>query len=229
MPPVPLPIFTTLSVCCVSVNPAVTVFAASTVTEHVPVPVQPPPDHPVNVEPVAGIALSVTIVPKSYDCEQSAPQSMPAMLELTVPLPLPDFATVSAYVFSVNVAVTAFAIVIGTTHDAVPVQPPPLQPVNDEPADGVALSVTIVPKSKSSVQSLPQLMPVGDEVTVPVPLPAFITVSVCFVSVNVAVNVTACVSVTMHVGFALPLHAPPDHCVNVEPVEGVAVSVIMLL
>ena len=39
-----------------------TVFAASIVIEHVPVP-EHPPDHPVNVELVAGEAVSVTEVP----------------------------------------------------------------------------------------------------------------------------------------------------------------------
>jgi len=47
----------------VSLKFAVTAIAAVTVTVHVPVPVQPPPLQPVNVEPSSGIAVSVTTVP----------------------------------------------------------------------------------------------------------------------------------------------------------------------
>ena len=42
---------------------AVTVVAAVMVVTHVPVPVQPPPLQPANVEPPAGTAVSVTSVP----------------------------------------------------------------------------------------------------------------------------------------------------------------------
>ena len=44
-------------------NVAVTVVAALMVTEHVPVPEQPPPLQPANVDPPAGAAVSVTTVP----------------------------------------------------------------------------------------------------------------------------------------------------------------------
>ncbi len=60
-------------------------------------------------------------------------------------------------------------------------------------------------------------------VTLPVPGPAFVIVTVCFTSVNVAVTVVAAASVTSHV-VATPEHAP-DQPVNVEPSSGVAVSV----
>jgi hypothetical protein len=46
-----------------SANVAVTVFAASTVTTHVLVPVQPAPLHPVNIAPGPAAAVSVTIEP----------------------------------------------------------------------------------------------------------------------------------------------------------------------
>ncbi|HEY7539868.1 MAG TPA: hypothetical protein VIF11_06990 [Methylomirabilota bacterium] len=56
-------------------------------------------------------------------------------------------------------------------------QPPPLQPENVEPAAGVAVKVTAVPLVKPAEQVLPQEMPVGALVTVPLPAPALLTVS----------------------------------------------------
>ena len=47
----------------VRVNVAVTVVSPPMVTMHVPVPEQPPPDQPENVEPVAAVAVNVTVVP----------------------------------------------------------------------------------------------------------------------------------------------------------------------
>jgi uncharacterized membrane protein len=47
----------------VVVNVAVIVVLAFTFRVHAPVPLQPPPLQPENVEPDAGIAVSVTLVP----------------------------------------------------------------------------------------------------------------------------------------------------------------------
>ena len=124
---------------------AVTVVAAVTVAEQVPVPVQPPPLQPVNVEPVAGVAVRVTEVPWPTDSLQSTPQLMPAGDDVTEPTPVPAVVTESGYVLSVNVAVTDVVEVIVTVHVPVPLQPPPLQPLKTEPADGAAVSVTAVP------------------------------------------------------------------------------------
>jgi hypothetical protein len=44
----------------------------------------------------------------------------------------------------VNVAVTLLAMVIDTTHEPVPEQTPPDQPVNVDPTAGVAVNVTDV-------------------------------------------------------------------------------------
>jgi hypothetical protein len=57
----------------------------------------------------------------------------------------------------------------------VPEQPPPLQLVKLEPAAAVAVRVTDVPKLAEQV--VPQLMPLGLLVTVPLPVPAGVTVS----------------------------------------------------
>ena len=70
---------------------------------------------------------------------------IPAGALVTVPLPAPAFVTVSANVGTPKVAVTVVAADIVTVHAPVPEQPPPLQPVNVEPAAGVAVSITAVP------------------------------------------------------------------------------------
>jgi len=46
-----------------------------------------------------------------------------------------------------------------TAHGAVPVQPPPLQPMKTDPVAGVAVSVTSVPLAKLAVQVVPQSIP----------------------------------------------------------------------
>jgi hypothetical protein len=142
--PPPLPAFATVSVNCLSVNIAVTDTAASIVTTQVPVPEQPPPLHPLNVESLAAAAVNATIVCASYAAVQTAPHEIPAGLDVTVPLPLPFFATLSVYCCSANVAVTDTAASIVTTQVPVPVQPPPLHPVNIESPAGVAVNVTMV-------------------------------------------------------------------------------------
>src|SRR5213594_3855074 len=121
---------------------AVTVVASATVTTQESVPVQAPLQ-PVKTDPAAGVAVSVTTVPLTKLAVQVAPQSMPAGVLVTVPAPAPVLETVRTKV-GVNVAVTAVAAVRVTMQGPVPVQPPPLQPVNAEPRAGVAVSVTVV-------------------------------------------------------------------------------------
>jgi hypothetical protein len=60
--PEPEPVFETVSV-YTAVKLAVTERAALIVTKQVPVPEQPAPDQPVNREPPAALAVSVTVVP----------------------------------------------------------------------------------------------------------------------------------------------------------------------
>jgi hypothetical protein len=77
---------------------------------------------------------------------------------------------------NVNVAVTLVAAFMVTVQSPVPEQPPPDQPEKEEPAAGEAFSVTIAPCANAALQVVPQLMPAGEEVTVPVPLLALLTV-----------------------------------------------------
>src|SRR5680860_25559 len=65
---------------------------STTQVEDVPVhaPLQPP-----NVEPVVGVAVSVTELPSTNSLLQTLPQSMPAGLLVTTPLPLPALVTLT--------------------------------------------------------------------------------------------------------------------------------------
>ncbi len=70
---------------------------------------------------------------------------------------------------------------------------------------------------------LPQLIPAGLLVTVPVPFPAFVTVSVCGPALNVAVTDTGWVIVTVQL--PVPLQPPPLHPVKADPASADAVNV----
>ena len=144
--PVPVPTFVIVSVRLTipAVNVAVTVVSAVRVTTHVPVPLHPPPDHPLKVEPASGVADSVTGVPFAKLVEQVAPQVIPVGALETEPVPVPTLETVRVRGISVNVAVTGVFEVSVMMHVPVPLQPPPDHPVNAEPASGVAVSVTTV-------------------------------------------------------------------------------------
>src|SRR5687767_5816309 len=104
---------------------------------------------------------------------------MPAGEEVTVPLPLPAFVTVRTWLtgFSVKVAVTAFGASMVTWQAPDP-EHAPLQPAKVDPAAGEAVRLTTVPAGKLALHVGPQSMPAGEEVTVPLPLPAFVTVRV---------------------------------------------------
>jgi len=105
-PPVPALVTVRAKDDCMKV--AVTVVAVFSVTVHVPVPMQPPPPlQPVKVDPAAGAAVSVTIVPFANDAEHVAPQEMAAGLLVTVPLPAPAFETVNVDVVDTPVPVTS--------------------------------------------------------------------------------------------------------------------------
>src|SRR5207253_3581355 len=190
---------------------------------HDPVPEQPPPAQPVKVEPAAGVAVNVTVVPLAKLAEQVAPQLIPAGELVTVPLPVPALLTVSAKVGRAKVAVTVVAALRVTVQVPVPEQPPPLQPAKMEPAAGAAVSVTAVPLVKLAEQVAPQLIPTGALVTVPLPVPAGVTVRVKVWSVRVEVTAVPAESVTVQA--PVPEQPPPVQPVKVEPATGVAVKV----
>jgi hypothetical protein len=79
---------------------------------------------------------------------------------------------------ALNVAVTLVALLTVTLQ--VPLEPEqaPLQALNVELPPGVSVSVTDVPELNDAEHVPGQLMPAGLLVTVPVPVPASVTVNV---------------------------------------------------
>src|SRR5213083_245721 len=189
----------------------------------VPVPEQPPPLQPEKVEPAVGVAVKVTAVPLANGAEHVAPQAIPAGLLVTVPAPAPALVSVRVKDGTANVAVTEVAAFSVTMQVPVPEQPPPLQPEKVEPAVGVAVKVTEVPLANAAAQVVPQAMPAGALVTVPLPTPLELTVSVKDWIANVAVTEVAALIVTVQV--PVPEQPPPLQPEKVEPATGAAVKV----
>jgi hypothetical protein len=130
-----------------------------------------------------------------------------------------DSATVE---LELNVALTDCAEFIVTLHAPVPLHAPP-QPAKVEPESGVAAKLTTVPLAKLAEHVVPQEIPEGVLVTVPVPLPLLDTVRVkgpAF-ALKFAPTDFAASMVTLHA--PVPVQAPL-HPANVEPESGVAVK-----
>ena len=202
-------------------NEAVTEALLVKVNVQGPVPVQAP-DHPEKVDPAFGVAVRVTEVPLVNNALHTEPQLMPEGLLVTTPLPLPESATVSAGDGEITTkdAVTEALAVKFTLQVAAPLQAP-LQPVKVELAAGVAVRVIEVPGLNAAWQVVPQLMPAGSLVTVPLPVPERLRASTGDVA-KVADTVIFDLTVTVHV--LEPLQAPPQ-LTNVDPALGVAVNV----
>ena len=99
------------------------------------------------------------------------PQLIPAGLLVTVPLP--DLTRFNVAVSSLNVAVQdLLAPMVRTPSEQ---SESPLHPAKLDPEEGTAVRETIVPKEYACEQSLPQLMPAGLLLTLPLPLPPLVT------------------------------------------------------
>lgn len=122
--------------------------------------------------------MRVTDEPPVKVDEQVEPQLMPEGNEVTVPLPVPLLLTLKVY-GPAKVAVTVLSESIVTVQEPVPEHPPPDQPVKVEPDAGVAARITVAPLVTFAVQVEPQLMPAGEEVTVPLPVPLLLTLKLC--------------------------------------------------
>ena len=148
----------------------------------------------------------------------------PALLGVTVTDPnLSLAAPVTVVLQAPNVAVTAAAALSDATVQVpIPEQPEPLQPPN-VPLVAVAVKVTDDPAAKLAEQVTPQLMPEGELLTVPVPVPTLVTVMgyVTAGGAKVAVTLWVPVIVMTH-GAAVQ---PPLQPVKVDPAVGLALSV----
>src|SRR5207302_1150021 len=140
-------------------------------SEQAPVPGQAAPLHPANVEPAAGVAVKVTVVPLAkLALHVILGQLIPDGLLVTEPFPARATFSSNGYVTRLNVAVTDCAAVIFMLHVPVPEQAAPLHPAKVAPAAAVAVKVTVVPLAKFALQLiLGQLIPAGLLVTVPFP------------------------------------------------------------
>jgi len=77
-----------------------------------------------------------------------------------------------------NVACTVRDAVIVTLHVVPETESHPDQPANTEPGAAATDSITCVPLVNDVAHALPQLMPTGFDVTVPLPVPDFCTARV---------------------------------------------------
>src|SRR5512138_1024875 len=90
------------------------------------------PRQPANTEPASAVGVSSTYVPESNDPEHVSPQSMPAGVETTRPVPLPRLVTVTptshAQREPISTAVSALPIWV---HSAAVSAPEPVRSVHD--------------------------------------------------------------------------------------------------
>ena len=121
-----------------------------------------------------------------------------------------------------KVAVTEVAEVRSTVQVPVPWHAPD-QPAKVEPASGVAVNTIDVPLLKLAEQVDPQLMPEGALATVPVPVPASLTLNCTEEGLRVKFAVTDAAAVRLTVQLPVPWQAP-DQPLKVDPEAGVAVS-----
>jgi hypothetical protein len=179
------------------------------------------------VDPVCGVAVTVTDVPSGIDAEQPMPQFRlpPAHDAVTVPVPLPFLLMMKLAFLRPKVAVTVAAAVSETVHMATFVDVQPTQVLKSESVPGFAVSVMAEPLSKLDTQlALAQFTPVP----VTFPLPLTCTVSGYFLSTKVAVTEAAAeIDVTLQIAPPLVDEQPDQDENRYSPVP-VAVSARLL-
>jgi hypothetical protein len=124
--------------------------------------------------------------------------------------------------FELKVALTDFAASMVMLQAPVPLQAPP-QPANVEPESGVTAKLTTVPLEKFTEHVVPQEIPEGVLVTVPVPVPLLDTARVKGPGFAVKFALTDFAASMVTLQAPVPLHAPLQPA-NVEPESGAAVK-----
>jgi hypothetical protein len=221
--PPPVPDFVTVRT-RPGVKSAATDLAASIVITQVPVPEQPEPLQPVKTDPESASAVRVTDSPWSNGAVQVRPQLIPEGLLVTVPLPLPPLVTLKVHCFT-KFAVTDSTELTFTVHWLPASESHPLHEPTRESDAGVAVRITVVPSSYVCVQSEGQLIPAGELVTEPLPLPAGVT-DRSHSFTNVAVTDSTELTFTVH--WLLETESQPLHDPNREPNAAVAVRVTVV-
>lgn len=144
--PVPEPprVTVSLSALVSRLKVAVTLALLARATVQGAVPVQAPVQ-PAKDEPDAGEAVKITLVFSLKVALHVEPQSMPAGVLVTVPVPEPVSVTESslAIVSMLNIAVTAALLARATVHLPIPVHAPD-HPAKAEPDVGEAVNVILV-------------------------------------------------------------------------------------
>ena len=100
----------------------------------------------------------------------------------------------------------------------------PDQPPKVEPTAGETVRVTVLFWLKLPVQVVPQSIPAGALVIVPLPVPVLLTVNAICVMTKFALTDWAWLSVTAQV-LVVPVQAP-DQPLKLDPAAGVAVRVM---
>jgi hypothetical protein len=141
---------------CVMLKVATTARVDCMSTMQLAVPVQAP-DQPTNVESLAGVAVSVTVVVAGKVAVQVPPQLMPLGALVTEPVPEPSLVTVMVLLTALasNCALTLRTWSMLTVQLAVPLHAP-LQPAKTDPAVAVAVRVTLELAPNVAEQLLPQ-------------------------------------------------------------------------
>jgi hypothetical protein len=251
LPPVtrPAPVTETVNGKVVGVPPPpVPVNAALTVLSLVIVKVQlvfepeQAPPHTVNPAPEPGVAFSVTEAPESMVAVQPEPPADVQLIPLpvTVPFPLTVTASVCDDAPFTKAAFTVWSDSIWTVQlVAVPEHGPP-HPAKSKPEFGDWRTVTVEPVVTSQVQPVSpgeQLIEPSPPLTVPPSLfasPVTLTVRVLVpepACVKTATSSSLSVEARVNVqGLTVPLQSSePSQPSNVQPGEGVAVSVMTAL
>ena len=153
----------------VGTNVAETVLGPVTLSEQVFAEELSQPPQPVNVDRRSGVAVKVTKSPGGTIARQFAPQSIPPVLLVTVPEPLPILLTLTLAWTFLNVAVTSRPEPSVTVQLAPAELSHPLQPASVEPGSAVAVKVTDMRRVKTAEQAVPQSIPAGALVTRPSP------------------------------------------------------------